>query len=122
MKRGRSTSTPTKAQRMRFDSIREIGCIVARRKGLGFVPCEVHHLTVGGHHGQKRRGHDATIGLNSWSHRGVPLPGWNAAHCERVFGPSYAREPRRFREEIGDDETLLAFQNELLANEWRNAA
>lgn len=122
MKRGRSTGNPTKAQRARFDAIREIGCIVARRKGLGFVACEIHHLTVGGRHGQKRLGHDATIGLNSWSHRGIPLPGWNAAHCERVFGPSYAREPRRFREEVGDDETLLAFQNDLLGQEWRNAA
>lgn len=122
MKRGRSTGNPTKAQQARFDAIREVGCIVAKRNGLGFVPCEIHHLTVGGHHGQKRRGHDATIGLNSWSHRGVPLPGWNAAHCERVFGPSYAREPRRFREEIGDDDTLLAYQDGLLGLGLEEAA
>lgn len=114
MKRGRSTSTPTKAQQMRFDTIREIGCIVARALCLGYVPCEVHHLTLGGRHGQKRRGHDATIGLNPWSHRGEPFGGMPAARCEELFGPSYARQPRKFRQEIGSDEYLLDLQATLI--------
>lgn len=122
MKRGRSTVNPTKAQQARMDSIRELGCVIAQMRGLGFVPCEIHHLTSGGHHGQKRRGHDYTVGLNSWSHRGVPLPGWNAAHCEKVFGPSYAREPRRFREEVGSDDVLLNYQNKLLGIPSEEAA
>lgn len=122
MKTGRSTGNPTKAQRARFDAIHEAGCIVAHKLGLGHVHPDIHHLTTGGKHGQKRRGHDFTIGLNSWSHRGVPLPGWNAANCRRVFGPSYAIEPRAFRERFGDDDALLAYQDRLIGIERREAA
>lgn len=114
MKRGRSTGMPTAAQERRFESIREHGCIVARIRDLGFIPAEIHHLTIGGKHGAKRRGHDATIGLNSWSHRGVPLDGWTIADCEARLGPSYARQPRAFRQEFGGDERLLQYQNDLL--------
>lgn len=114
MKRGRSTSNPTAAQRQRMDAITDIGCIVAHSLGLGFVPCEVHHLTVGGKHGQKRRGHDFTVGLNSWSHRGEPFGGMSAARCEELFGPSYARQPRKFRQDVGTDDYLLDLQNTLI--------
>lgn len=114
MKRGRSTGKPTAAQQARMDAITEIGCIVAHSLGLGHVPCEVHHLTVGGKHGAKRRGHDFTVGLNSWSHRGEPFGGMSAETCERLFGPSYAKQPRRFRQEIGSDDYLLDLQNTLI--------
>lgn len=50
MKRGRSTGAPTAAQERRFESIREHGCIVARIRDLGFIPAEIHHLTIGGKH------------------------------------------------------------------------
>jgi len=114
MKRGRSTGNHTVAQQQRMDAIREIGCIVAQSLGLGYVPCEVHHLTVGGKHGAKRRGHDFTVGLNPWSHRGEPFGGMSADTCERLFGPSYAKQPRRFRQEIGSDDYLLDLQNTLI--------
>lgn len=114
MKLGRSTGNPTMAQRQRMDAIRDMGCIVAQALGMGYVPCEVHHLTVGGKHGQKRRGHDFTIGLNPWSHRGEAFGGMSADTCERLFGPSYAKQPRRFRLEIGTDDYLLDLQNTLL--------
>lgn len=123
MKQGRSTGTPTNAERARFDAIKAIGCIVAHELGIYFldengerqpVPCEIHHLTVGGRHGQKRRGHLFTVGLNPWLHRGVPFGGMDAVSCQMRFGPSYAREPRRFREEVGDDERLLTLQNKLI--------
>ncbi len=97
-----------------MDAITDIGCIVAHSLGLGFVPCEVHHLTVGGKHGQKRRGHDFTVGLNSWSHRGEPFGGMSAARCEELFGPSYARQPRKFRQDVGTDDYLLDLQNTLI--------
>lgn len=114
MKRGRSTGNPTVAQQQRMDAIREIGCIVAHSLGLGHVPCEVHHLTIGGKHGAKRRGHDFTVGLNLWSHRGEAFGGMSAETCERLFGPSYAKQPRRFRQEIGSDDYLLDLQNTLI--------
>lgn len=118
MRRGRSTGKPSVAQQARMDAITDIGCIVAKGLGISFddipVPAEVHHLTVGGKHGQKRRGHDFTIGLNPWSHRGEPFGGMSAARCEELFGPSYARQPRRFRQEIGNDDYLLDLQNTLI--------
>lgn len=101
-----------------MDAIKESGCCVANMRGLGYVYPEIHHLTTGGKHGQKRRGHEFSIGLNSWSHRGVPMEGWTKDDCRETFGPSYALEPRLFREQIGDDETLLAYQNEVLGRTY----
>ena len=131
MKRGRSTGKPTLAQQRRMDTIAEIGCIVAHSLGIDWgdrpIPAEVHHLTVGGKHGAKRRGHDFTIGLNPWSHRGEPFGGMSAALCEELFGPSYARQPRKFRQEVGSDDYLLDLQNTLIEKHlektsWRPAA
>ena len=35
-------------------------------------------------------------------------------HLAFGLGPSYATEPRRFREEFGSDDELLAFQNQAI--------
>lgn len=114
MKSGRSTSKPTKAQAARMDAIKETGCVIARELGMGYVYGEVHHLTIGGRHGQKRRGHDFTVCLNPWSHRGVPFDGLDATSCRMRFGPSYATDPRKFRAEWSD-ERLLQLQADVLA-------
>lgn len=114
MKRGRSTGAPTIAQKKRFEQIHEHGCIIARILGLEKIPAEIHHLTIGGKHGAKRLGHDFTIGINSWSHRGETIYGWSAAECLARLGPSYAKQPRAFRERFGNDDYLLQFQNDLL--------
>lgn len=111
MKRGRSTGKPTKAESARFEAIHRTGCVACRKyRGL-VAPAEIHHLTCGGRHGQKRRGHQFSIGLCPWHHRGVGV----AVELEARLGPSYARTPRLFRETFGQDDELLAFQNELLA-------
>lgn len=117
MKSGRSTNAPTKAQKARHDRIREAGCLIAWILGLGGIPCAVHHLTIGGKHGAKRRGHDFVLGLNDWSHQGMPIYGWSATKCRDVLGPSYAIEPRAFRERFGDDEKLLLLQAQFLGEE-----
>lgn len=124
MRRGRSTGKPTAEQQRRFDRIKDpdpdtgVGCLVAHILGLPFIPAAIHHFTVGGHHGQKRRGHDYTIGLNDWSHQGRPLSeyGWTAEDCRRILGPSYAEEPNAFRERFGSDDELLALQNAILGD------
>lgn len=107
MKRGRSTGTPTKAQQARFDAIREVGCIACLARGMNRY-AEVHHLTIGGRHGQKRRGHDFTVGLCPFHHRGENTFGDDDPTA--IYGPSYALEPRRFREVFGQDDALLAEQ------------
>lgn len=105
---------PTRAERERHDAIREIGCIASRLAGRGKVLCEVHHLTIGGKHGAPRRGHRFTVGLSSWHHRGIAPDGWTGQRARLVLGPSYAKEPRAFREEYGDDDRLLAYQDQLV--------
>lgn len=109
-----STGTPTAAQRLRFDRIGNLGCIACRMRGLGYRVPEVHHLTITGRHGGKRAGHDATVGLCSWHHRGVPFYGMTAADSEALAGPSLARTPRQFREVFGQDARLLEYQNHLI--------
>ena len=108
MKRGRSTRKPTKAHELRFAGIKEGGCIVAYMRGLGWVPAEIHHMTVGSRHGQKRRGHDYTCGLNPYSHRGELFNDLSLEQCRRLFGPSYAISPKEFREMYPDDRLLEA--------------
>jgi hypothetical protein len=114
MRRGRSTGTPTAAQVRRWDRIREKGCIACRMDGRGYVPTTVHHLTVGGRHGQRRRGHDATVGLCPWHHQGTCREGWSVADMTRAYGPSYAHQPQLFRDWYGEDEALLRFQEQML--------
>lgn len=114
MRQGRSTGKPTQAQQARHDAIKEIGCIVAVIRGLKRVDCELHHLTVGGKHGAKRRGQDHVVGLNPWSHRGETFNGLSVAQCLDLFGPSYAKEPSAFRA-LYPDERLEAATNEAIA-------
>ncbi|WP_057921136.1 Ref family recombination enhancement nuclease [Lysobacter capsici] len=113
MRRARSTGKPTRAQAARWDEIRALGCVCCLLKDIKRA-AEIHHMTVGGKHGQKRLGHDHTFGLCAWHHRGE-----NAFGSPRLgvlaYGPSFALEPRRFREVFGTQDELLEFQNELLA-------
>jgi len=112
LRKGRSTGAPTKAQIERFELIRDCGCVACLIYGLQTYP-EIHHLTVGGRHGQKRRGHNFTIGLCSYHHRGDV--GFSTRElCELAYGPSYALQPKRFRETFGQDDELLAYQNRLI--------
>lgn len=98
----------------RFRLIRDIGCLASRKRGWYVVP-DVHHLNLGAHAGQKRRGDEFTIGLSIWHHRGIPLERMTADECRRLLGPSLKHEPNRFREVFGSDDELLAEENELIA-------
>ncbi len=111
---------------LRFEAIKDIGCIAANRAGLDWIYAEIHHLNLGGKHGGKRLGDAFTVGLSPWSHRGVPFGGWTADECRRQLGPSLAIEPDAFRAmwtESGNAEeaqtAMLAFQEELLARHHR---
>ena len=98
----------TKADRARFAAFQTIGCVACRKLGV-FNLADVHHLLSGG----RRRGHQFTIPLCPWHHRGNSVDRWLAGDLEPMLGPSLARSPRKFREEFGDDETLLQ-QTDLL--------
>lgn len=102
--------------------IREIGCIACRMDGTAYkIEAEKHHLLTTGLHGNgKRLGEDYTLGLCTWHHRGVPFWGHTEEECIEAYGPSYGGQAREFREKYGDDETLLAYQNKLIADEAKN--
>lgn len=101
---------------IRFTALRDMGCLIAHIRGIGYVPCEIHHLLTTGLHGNgKRRGDEATIALNPYSHRGIRFDGWTLAECRRMFGPSYALEPVAFRATFGTDDDLLALENARIA-------
>lgn len=109
-----STGKPTKAQEERFRWIREVGCVACRMRMRGWQCAEVHHLTVTGQHGGKRRGHDFTVGLCPYHHRGA-LNGMSTVQAREELGPSLALEPRAFRELFGRDDRLLELQDEWIA-------
>jgi hypothetical protein len=98
----------------RFQRIYEIGCIACRHMGWFCQPCQVHHLNLGQHAGQKRLGDDHTIGLCPWHHQGLPMGAMSRDKTRDTLGPSMALEPVRFREAFGSDGALLAEQNRLI--------
>jgi hypothetical protein len=112
---GSPLSEPTLAQELRWDLIRQIGCLACRLRFPKLMRlCEIHHLTRGGHHGMPRLGHDHTIGLCAWHHRGEPEGSTRARKLRAWLGPSYFHEAVDFREVFGDDEFLLEAQNQLV--------
>lgn len=118
----RSLPPPTAEQKRRWELIRESGCVACRMRAswLLHLPVEIHHLTINGRHGGVRLGHEFTVGLCEWHHRGIALqvtgiPDTSMTEtAEYNFGPSYARTPKAFRAEFGSDEELLKYQNELI--------
>ena len=103
--------------RQRMRAIPGLGCLACRQQGFGLVLAEVHHLTLGGRHGQLRRGDRYTVGLCPWHHRGVVMRhGWTPAEMAACYGPSYAIEPNKFRRVFGSDDALLLAQDQALEN------
>jgi hypothetical protein len=111
----------TKAQKQRWAAARVRGCVACHlnlvEKGLARASyandLEIHHLLSGG----RRRGHDETICLCTYHHQGARLPYPDHGYEEHAdaFGPSFGREPRRFREVYGTDDQLLAYQEIMIA-------
>lgn len=124
MRKTRSTGKPTVAQAKRFDAIRSNGCLACfinrlhepTRKEHNFqfcqMPIEIHHVLSGG----RRMGHDYTLGLCRWHHQGDKWPDitMSATVASNTFGPSFGREPRRFREIYGQELDLLFWQNQMI--------
>ena len=115
MKKGRSTGTPTKEEEKLHRAIRDLGCICCWMVGIGPVPCAIHHLTVGGKHGQERRGHEFVLGLCDWHHQGyLPQDCSSVKEAEEWYGYSYARTPAKFRQSFGNDDELMEVQHAML--------
>jgi len=86
----------------------DAGCVACLLRGHPRQPGEIHHLLSGG----RRRGHEFSVCLCPGHHRAVcdlPYKEWKEIH-----GPSLAKEPRKFKEEFGDDEFLLEIQENIV--------
>lgn len=89
-----STGRPTKAQQARLDFISMMRCVCCEMDGVAQPsPTEVDHLVDKGYR-KHSGGHDATIPLCGWHHRGLCLNGWTAERMRAHFGPSFALTKR----------------------------
>lgn len=107
-----SRPKPQKHHVDRFRLLQRMGCIACRKDGRHNPQVEIHHLTEGG----RRLGHDFTVGLCSWHHRGV-------LECRPVYVttseihrdiPSLAISRRDFEAKYGTQRELLDEVNKLL--------
>ena len=105
------TKSATKAQQRRFLDLQMVGCIACRIEGIADdhrpEPADIHHITMGG----RRLGHDYTIPLCPWHHRGVGVAGLPDSVLEAVKGPSLARSKRAFVARYGTELCLLEHVN-----------
>lgn len=99
---------PTKNQSRRIEAIKEIGCLACRQMGYFDVPAECHHLLNG-----YRIGHDSTIALCPYHHRGVDITGMGLETLYRILGPSLELNKKEFHETFGTDNELLMEQDRL---------
>lgn len=107
-----SRKAPTKFERERFGELRRIGCIACLKDGHKNDQIDIHHLTEGG----RRVGHDATLPLCPWHHRGVvPFMPYavNQRHLHQT-APSLAVSRYDFERRYGTQKELLAEVNELI--------
>lgn len=86
----------------RFDKLQRLGCIACRILGV-YSFADVHHILTGG----RRTGHQDTIPLCPWHHRGVLPP-------HEDMGPSLANGSKPFHARFGRQEELLAKVNDLI--------
>jgi hypothetical protein len=99
-----------KADTQRMQAIKDSGCIATLLATGQSQPPDVHHLTAG----SRRRGHQATIGLSPYHHRGLIPEGHTKQSISGIMGPSYAWGRRGFQAFFGSDELLLKIQNKIL--------
>jgi len=108
-----STGTPTKAQQARHEALREMGCICCWNFHGRKMWAEIHHIVDKGYR-RHSGGHDATLPLCSWHHRGVNAFGFTAAQMTADFGPSLALSKREFVRVFGTERQLLETVNAML--------
>ena len=83
-------------------------CIVC-----GAWPAEAHHIVDNGYR-RLSGGHQATIPLCPWHHRGEPLADVTVRATKELLGPSLARHKREFVARFGTERELLEKVNDLI--------
>lgn len=93
----------SQTDRERFYMLKVYGCMACRKRGLSVGTVEIHHIVEG-----YRLGHDHTIPLCIWHHRGERENlNITMSKMKAVFGPSMAREKKLFVREFGSERELL---------------
>jgi hypothetical protein len=98
----------TKAQRARAALMKEHGCIIFRKLGLGWRLPDIHHILDGG----RQISHNHTIPLDPWFHEGHPPEGMTKHQALATFGPSLKLHKRAFIRKFGTELDLLDEINE----------
>ena len=113
---GSRTGQATSAQAIRFAELHDIGCIACRLRGVGWVPPEMDHRNVGDLAGMPRTegGHDDTLPLCCWHHRGISHQGYGKAESLKIFGPSKQLHKKLFIETFGTIDELYQQLNAML--------
>lgn len=96
----------------RFAKLYALGCVVSKIYFNRWEPAEIHHLVEG----RKRLGHQFTIPLSPWFHRGIPPQmDMRPSEATEQIGPSLALSKRDFVERFTTERELLEKTNQLLA-------
>lgn len=103
----------TAAQRERFAQIKTGRCVACWVKGITTIGCDAHHLLSGG----RRIGHEASVALCAWHHRGHPFDGETPPRMRMLYGPSLMDGSKTFRNHYGTDDELLALQERMIGGE-----
>lgn len=115
-----STTKPTKAQQERLDAIHAMPCIACDIEDCTQGSrTEAHHLVDKGTR-KLSGGHDATIPLCGWHHRGEKPDHMKLREMHLLYGPSLELQKKEFKNIYGNERTLLAMVDAKLAK--RNAA
>jgi len=103
-----------KIRRNRMSIIKRLPCMACVKEGCAQPnPTEVHHLVDMGNR-ELSGGDAATIPLCGWHHRGEPLMNEVCKNMRAYYGPSMAKESKKFAELYGTQRELLASINEAI--------
>lgn len=95
--------------------VRMLPCVCCSIEGISQpYPTQEHHLNSFGMHGKKRRGDEQSIPLCEYHHVGRLPEGMDSGEAMFKYGPSWARSPKKFREEYHGDDFLLSMTNNYL--------
>lgn len=97
----------TAADRARFAQLQAMGCVACHLEGNGWEGPDVHHVLLGG----ERAGHQHTIPLCPWHHRGANVTPLSDEEVRALRGPSLKHEKRAFIERYGTEGQLVQIVN-----------
>src|SRR5690554_1066325 len=110
-----STKRPTHAQAFRLEALAGMRCIACTVEGVDQPSrTEVHHIVDKGYR-KHSGGHDSTLPLCGWHHRGECKEGYTAAHMRGYYGPSLALHKRDFVGVYTTERELLEVVNGCIA-------